>query len=91
MSPILKSIDLKNQGSVLILSMIFIAVFSALAVSMVTMSGNNIQLAENQRNADCARACAESGFDVIRYWLNRIAISGTIEPSERCSQIAYAL
>lgn len=91
MSPMLKSIDLKNQGAVLIISLIFIAVFSALAVSMVTMSGNNVQLAENQQKSDCARACAESGFDVIRYWLNRVSISGTIEPSERCSQFAYAL
>ncbi len=91
MFPMLKSADLKNQGSVLIISMIFIAVFAALAVSMVTMSGNNIQLAENLRKADCSRACAESGFEVIRYWLNKVSISGTIEPSERCSQIAYAL
>ena len=91
MSPRTKSIDLKNQGSVLIVSMIFIVVFSALAVSMAAMSGNNIHLAENQHKADCARACAESGFDVIRYWLNQVSISGTIEPSERCSQIAYAL
>ena len=40
---------LRNRGSVLIMSLIFLLVFSALAVSMAAMSGNNVQLADNQR------------------------------------------
>ena len=81
----------KNRGAVLIISMIFVVIFSALAVSMATMSGINVQIAENHRKADSARACAESGFDVIRFWLNRVSISGTTAEYLRFSQIAGSL
>jgi len=91
MAPISKTSRLKNQGTVLIISMIFVVIFSALAVSMATMSGTNVQIAENQHKADCARICAESGFDVIRYWLNRVSISGTTADDLKFSQIAASL
>ena len=81
----------RNYGSALILSMIFIVICSVLAVSLATMSGNNVQLADNQRKADRARACAESGFDVIRYWLNKVSISGTTSEEQRFSLIAATL
>ncbi|MBN2592020.1 MAG: hypothetical protein JXA81_00830 [Sedimentisphaerales bacterium] len=81
----------KNRGIVLIISMIFIVIFSALAVSMASLSGTNVQIAENHRKANCARICAESGFDVIRYWLNRVSISGTTADDLKFSQIAYSL
>jgi hypothetical protein len=61
--------------------MIFVLVFSALAVSMSTLSGTNLQIAENQRKADCARACAESGVEIIRFWLNRFSVEGATEQS----------
>lgn len=82
---------IRSRGSILIVSMILILVCSALAVSMASMSGSNVQLAENQRKANHARACAESGFDVIRYWMSRVAISGTTTESQRFSAIAYSL
>ena len=81
----------KNRGIVLIISMIFLVIFSALAVSMAAMSGTNVQIAENHHKADCARICAESGFDVIRFWLNRVSISGTTSENLRFSQIADSL
>lgn len=81
----------KNRGIVLIISMIFVVIFSALAVSMAAMSGTNVQIAENHRNADRVRACAESGFDVIRFWLNHVSISGTTSENLRFSQIADSL
>ncbi|MBN1972760.1 MAG: pilus assembly PilX N-terminal domain-containing protein [Sedimentisphaerales bacterium] len=86
-----KTVHTNEKGSVLVISMIFIMVFSALAVSMAAMSGNNVQLADNQRKADLARACAESGFDVIRYWMSRVAISGTTTEAQRFSAIAASL
>ncbi|MBN2591798.1 MAG: pilus assembly PilX N-terminal domain-containing protein [Sedimentisphaerales bacterium] len=81
----------RSRGSVLIISMIIMLVCSALAVSMASMSGSNIQLADNQCKANRARACAESGFDVIRYWMNRVAISGTTTEEQRFSAIAASL
>lgn len=71
--------------------MIFVVIFSALAVSMAAMSGTNVQIAENHRKADLARACAESGFDVMRYWLSRVSISGTTAEDLRFDQIANSL
>jgi len=71
--------------------MIFLVIFSALAVSMAAMSGTNVQIAENHRKADRARACAESGFDVIRFWLSRVSISGTTAEDLKFSQIANSL
>ena len=46
MTPVKKRSErLFRRGAVLIISMIFVLIFSALAVSMATMSGNNVQLA----------------------------------------------
>ena len=81
----------KRRGAVLIISMIFIVMFSALAISMATMSGSNLQIAENQHQADGARACAESGLEIMRFWLNRVSIPDTAQTSQRLSQIAQAL
>jgi Tfp pilus assembly protein PilX len=81
----------KNRGTVLIISLIFVIVLSTLAVSLASFSGVNVQLAENQSKLNHARACAESGMDVVRFWLSRVSIPGTTCPSERCSQIAASL
>jgi Tfp pilus assembly protein PilX len=78
----------KSKGAVLIVSMIFVLVFSALAVSMAALSGTNVQIADNQCKLDRARSCAESGFDVIRFWLNKVSISGTTSESQRLTAIA---
>lgn len=86
-----KSVHSKYSGAVLIVSMIFILIFSALAVSMASISGINVQVAENQCQYDGARACAESGLEVIRYWLSRASISGTTASSERFNQIAASI
>ena len=81
----------KRNGAVLIISLIFILVFSALAVSMAAISGTNVQVSENLRKSNHARACAESGFDVIRFWLNRVSISGIVSEEQRFNYIAASL
>jgi Tfp pilus assembly protein PilX len=91
MKPAGKSAYPKRKGDVLIISLIFTIILSVLAVSMAALSGTNVQLAENHRKADRARACAESGFDVIRYWLNRVSISGLTSVEQRFDQIAVSL
>jgi hypothetical protein len=62
------------------MSVIVLAIISAWAVSIYSISGSNLQLAENQRRADGARACAESGLEITRFWLNRFSVSGTTDP-----------
>lgn len=78
-------------GSALVLSLVFLAMFSALAAAMATFSGLNVQVAENLRGADTTRACAESGLEVIRYWANKVEIPGTTAPDQRFSQLAASL
>jgi len=71
-----------NRGAVLIVSMIFVLIFSALAVSMATMSGTNIQLASNQHKVGCAIASTESGLETMRFWLNRVEFPSSTLPSD---------
>ncbi len=74
-------------GTVLILSMIFVVIFSALAISMLTLSGTNAQLASNQHKVDYALASAESGLEVERYWLNRVMMDSTTPVASYLSEI----
>ena len=73
------------------LSIIFIAIVSALAVALASVSGANVQIAENQRKVGTTRACADSGLEVVRYWMNQVAISGTTADDQRFSAIAASL
>ena len=57
----------KQQGTALLLSMIFIVVVSALAVSMATLSGTNAQLASNQHKVNSALLGAQSGLECGKY------------------------
>jgi hypothetical protein len=65
-----------------------LAILAAWAVSISTLSGVNLQIAENQRKADGARACAESGVEIVRYWLSQVSIPGDTEESLQLSQIS---
>jgi len=62
----------RRSGVVMVVAMIFMVVLSALALSLATVSGTNVQVARNQIHADRARACAESGLQVMRYWFNQL-------------------
>ncbi|MBA7473715.1 hypothetical protein ES707_09058 [subsurface metagenome] len=76
------TIRLNRRGAVLIISMIFVLIFSAIAVSMATLSGTNVQLASNQQKVGCAFASSESGLEVMRYWLTNVAIPSSTPPSD---------
>ncbi|UCG48251.1 MAG: pilus assembly PilX N-terminal domain-containing protein [Phycisphaerales bacterium] len=80
-----------RRGAVLIVSMMFLIIFSTLALNIATMSGSNLQIADNQHKADCARACAESGLEVVRYWMGQIAVPGTTEPSLRFYEVVNSI
>lgn len=72
----------RHRGIVLILTMIMLVVFASLAVSMTTLSDMNLQMADNQRCGDNARYAAESGMEVLRYWLSQITLSGNLDPND---------
>ena len=62
-----KFVSSKRLGSALLISMMFIIVVSALAVSMATLSGTNAQLAENQHKVNSALLSAQSGIECGKY------------------------
>jgi len=64
-----------RHGAVLIIAVIFVALFSSLALAMLTMSSTNIQIADNHRQGNRALLSAESGLEVMRYWLDDTAVS----------------
>lgn len=80
-------IHLKRRGAVLIIAMIFILVFAALAVSMASMSGVNTQIASNQHKISFARASAESGMEVERFWLTPVMMPSSTPPTSYLSTI----
>ena len=80
-----------RPGAALIVSMIFVLVFSALAVSLATISGTNVQLANNQRQVNYALTSAQSGLEVLRYYLTGLKVPGSVPAAERLSAVAAAL
>jgi len=69
-----KIIRQKRHGVALIISMIFVLIFSALAVSMVSISGTNVQLASNQCKVSSALSAALSGLECGKYIINTVTL-----------------
>ena len=81
----------RRRGIALIISMIFLLIFSALAVSMVTVSNANLQISQNHHETNTAFWAAESGLEVSRYWLNNLYVPLNLSVSERLAAIAAEL
>lgn len=81
----------QRRGGVLIIALLFIAMFSSLAAAVAAFSGVNVHLGDNLRKADNTRACAESGLEVTRYWLNKVAFSGMTATGDRLAATAARL
>ncbi len=77
-----------RKGSAFLMAIIVLAVLSSWAISIFSVSGSNLQLADNQRKADGARACAESGHQIVRLWSDDVAIDGDTPPADRFNYIA---
>lgn len=58
--------------------MIFLVVFTCLAVSMASMGDANLQIASNISKANAARYAAESGLQCARYLLHTVSLQETI-------------
>ena len=91
MAPVNKSVHQKRKGAVLIVAMIFVVIFSALAVSMATMSGTNAQLASNHHKVDSALGSAASGLEVQRHWLTPISMPSSTPENKYFSTIMNTL
>lgn len=81
----------RPPGIALVLALVFLAMFAALTAAMAAFSGADMQIAANLHRADATRACAESGLEVMRFWIGRVDMSGKIAHSERFSHLATSL
>lgn len=86
-----KYVKISRKGIALVIALIFIAVFMAVAVGMVSMSSANAQTAMNMQNGNLARSTAESGLEMVRYWMKDVAISGSVSESSRYSYLIGGL
>jgi hypothetical protein len=71
--------------------MIFVVIFSALAVSIAALSSTNVQLASNQHKVNRALASTESGLEVMRYWLTSVTMPSSTPSSDYLSTIVGTL
>ena len=71
-------IYLRPKGCVLIISMIFMVLLSVLSIGMATMSDNNLQIANNYSKAGRALESAQSGLEILRHYLDNIAVQPTL-------------
>ncbi|MCE5186476.1 MAG: hypothetical protein LLF76_10160 [Planctomycetaceae bacterium] len=81
----------KHRGIALVTALLFVAVFAALSVGMFSLSRQNMWAAANLHTANRARSSAESGLEVLRYYVSKIAMLGTISESERFATVVQAL
>jgi hypothetical protein len=72
-----------RKGTAILVAMIVLAILSAWAVSISSISNVNAQLAANQRKANRALESAQSGLDIMRYWMGHVYMPGTVMPNDR--------
>ncbi|MHC4518841.1 MAG: pilus assembly PilX N-terminal domain-containing protein [Planctomycetota bacterium] len=77
----------RNKGVTFLACMIFMIVFLALGAGLATMSGANVQLSANQKRAARALAGAESGLEVMRYWLSKVMMDSSMDPKDYFQEI----
>src|SRR5690242_9460257 len=64
----------RRGGYAAMLAMLFLALFSTLAIGFYAQTNTGTQMAENDRRIALAQAAAESGMDLMRYELAHIVI-----------------
>ncbi len=67
----------RNAGSAFIISLLFVLVFSALAVSLAGLSGGNVQLASNQHRANTVAYAAQSALACGQYLIHSVSLGTT--------------
>jgi len=67
----------KHRGAALILSMIFILIFSVLAVSIASLANTNVQIAINQQKLNSAFSAAQSGIECGKFLAATVVLPET--------------
>lgn len=81
----------KHKGIALVIAMVFVTIFSTLAMALFKFSSNNTITAANLHQANEARRAAESGLEVIRYHLAQFEVSSTVPEEERFARLTSFL
>ncbi len=81
----------RRNGSALVVSTIVLVAVSTLAVALASISAANVQIADKQRRANRAFANAESGLEVMRYWLGRVGIPSSTPPTQYLTAVITAV
>jgi len=72
-------------------ALIFIVLFSAFSVGILSMASANLQVSDNHHKANLALLCAESGLDYVRYWFSQIGLPGRTAEEQRFHILADQL
>jgi hypothetical protein len=76
-----------RNGNAMIICMIVLVMASAMAAALAGVSGANLQISEDHRHANRAFANAESGLEVMRYWLGRVRMPSSTPSSQYLAEV----
>lgn len=77
-----------NRGGIAsVLAMLYLFIFSALALGFFTAVTMAAQLAHNDEKALNAQVAAESGLSFVQYQLTRVRIPGTTAPNQMLDEV----
>ncbi|MBN1796624.1 MAG: pilus assembly PilX N-terminal domain-containing protein [Sedimentisphaerales bacterium] len=68
----------RHKGAALIIAMVFVLLFASLAVSLVSLTGTNAQIASNQHKVNSALYAAQSGLDCAKKIVSTVALDSTM-------------
>ena len=81
----------KQRGIALIIAMVFVTIFSTFALAMFTMSSNQVIAVDNLHQVNEARSAAESGLEILRYYLGQFSVSSSVSAEDRFSLLTSSL
>ncbi len=68
----------RHRGIAMVISMVFILLFSTLSVALVSMSNNNAQIAGNQQKVNNAFCAAQSGIHCAKRIISTVPLDSTM-------------
>ncbi len=76
-----------RSGSALVTCTLVLVIVSTMAVTLASLSGANLEIADIQHKTNRAFANTESGLEVSRYWLSHVRMPSSTAPAEYLSTI----
>ena len=81
----------RRRGYVAMLSMIFLVLFSTLAIGFYEQTTTTMAMSDNDRRIAVAQLAAESGMDLMRYRLAHVQIPANTPPDQVINALAAQL